>query len=156
MKTAIAAAVALFLAQSTSRQQFDVASVKAHTTGGGTTRRTEQQSLTFLNITLGEFIRIAYDVKPYQIEGPDWVVNNGSSSRYDVVAKAAAPVTERELHAMLASLLAERFHLTLHREMRVLPIYALVVDKGGPKFKEGDGGETSVSRDPSGGLRYVN
>jgi len=156
MKTAIAAATALFLAQSASRLQFDVASVKVHTTGGGTTRRTEQQSLTYLNITLGEFIRIAYDVKPYQIEGPDWVVNNGSSSRYDVVAKAAAPVTERELHAMLASLLAERFHLTLHREMRVLPIYALVVDKGGPKFKEGDGGETTVSRDPSGGVRYVN
>jgi len=156
MKTAITAAIALFLAQSASRQQFDVASIKPHTTGGGTTRRTEQQSLTFLNITLGEFIQIAYDVKHYQIEGPDWVVDNGSSSRYDIVAKAAAPANERELHAMLASLLVDRFHLTLHREMRVLPVYALVVDKGGPKFKEGDGGETSISRDPSGGVRYVN
>jgi uncharacterized protein (TIGR03435 family) len=95
-------------------------------------------------------------VKHYQIEGPDWLVNNGSSSRYDIVAKAASPATERELHTMLASLLAERFHLKLHREIRVLPVYALVVDKGGPKFKEGDGGETSVSRDPSGGVRYVN
>ncbi|HET9830243.1 MAG TPA: TIGR03435 family protein [Vicinamibacterales bacterium] len=148
--------LAVLLLQAASTPKFDVASVKVHTGGGGTTRRTEQQSLTFLNVTLGEFIQIAYDVKHYQIEGPEWVVNYGSSSRYDIVAKAAAPASERELHAMLRSVLIERFHLTLHRETRVLPVYALVVDKGGPKFKEGDGGDSSVSRDPSGGARYVN
>jgi len=37
------------------------------------------------------------------------------------------PASRDELRAMLAPLLAERFHLTAHRETRVLPIYALVV-----------------------------
>ena len=148
--------IAVLIAQATSTPHFEVASVKVHAGGGGTTRRVERQTLTYLNITLGEFIQLAYDVKHFQIEGPDWVTSFGSADRYDIVAKAAAPASERELLAMLEPLLAERFHLTLHRETRVLPVYALVVDRGGPKFKEGDGGESSISRDPAGGLRYVN
>ena len=144
-------------AQNVPTRHFDVASVKVNKTRGGTTRRVDRQNLTFLNITLGEFIQMAYDVKRYQIAGPDWVVNNASSDRYDVVAKTDAPAGERELREMLVPLLAERFHLSVHREMRVLPVYLLVVDKGGPKFKEGDGGDTSVSPDPAtGGARYSN
>jgi uncharacterized protein (TIGR03435 family) len=156
MKTAIAAAIALLLAQPTPEQYFDVASVKVNTKGGRTTRRIEQQSLTYLNITLGEFIQMAYDIRRYQIDAPDWVINNASSDRYDIVAKSTAPATELQLRAMLAPLLAERFHLSFHRETRVLPIYALVVAKGGSKLKPGDGGEQSVSPDPAGGLRFQN
>ena len=37
---------------------------------------------------------------------------------------------------MLQNLLAERFKLTLHHETKELPMYALVVGKGGPKLKE--------------------
>jgi uncharacterized protein (TIGR03435 family) len=76
-------------------------------------------------------------VQSYQVDGPAWI--NSGSSRFDIVAKASAPLTERERHAALASLLAERFHLKVHRETRTLPVYSLVIDKGGPKFKEGDG-----------------
>jgi uncharacterized protein (TIGR03435 family) len=150
------AAAALLLAQAASSSQFDVASVKVHTGGGGTTRRIEPQSLTYLNITLGEFIQMAYDVRRYQIDGPDWVVSNASSDRYDIVAKSSAPATERQLRGMIAPLLAERFHLSFHRETRVLPIYALVVARGGPKLKPGDGGEQSVFPDPAGGFRFQN
>jgi uncharacterized protein (TIGR03435 family) len=155
MKTAIAAAIALLLAQSTPRQ-FDVASVKVHSGGGGTTRRIEPQALTYLNITLGEFMQMAYDVRRYQIDAPDWLINNASTDRFDIVAKSSAPATEPQLRGMLAPLLAERFHLSFHRETRVLPIYALVVAKGGPKLTPGDGGDQSVSPDPRGGFRFQN
>jgi uncharacterized protein (TIGR03435 family) len=37
---------------------------------------------------------------------------------------------------MLQTLLIERFKLKFHREMREIPVYALVVGKRGPKFKE--------------------
>src|SRR6267154_2248665 len=131
---------ALLLAQAVPPRQFDVASVKADTSRRGTLRRDEPQGMTYLNITLGEFIRLAYDVQSYQINGPAWITNNGSSTRFDIVAKASAPLTERERHAALLALLAERFHLKLHRETRTLPVYSLVIDTGGPKFKEGDGG----------------
>jgi uncharacterized protein (TIGR03435 family) len=148
--------VAMLLAQAVPPRQFDVASVKADTTSRyGTTRRDEPQGMTYLNITLGEFIRLAYDVRSYQIDGPAWI--NSGSSRFDIVAKASAPLTERERHAALVPLLAERFHLKLHRETRTLSVYSLGIDKGGPKLKEGDGGDSSVAPDPTtGGLRYAN
>jgi uncharacterized protein (TIGR03435 family) len=39
-----------------------------------------------------------------------------------------------ELHAMLQSLLADRFKLTVHRKMKVMPVYVLTVAKDGPKL----------------------
>ncbi len=46
------------------------------------------------------------------------------------------PEQEDEFRQMLQSLLAERFHLKVHREKQEKPVYALVVGKSGPKFKE--------------------
>jgi uncharacterized protein (TIGR03435 family) len=63
--------------------------------------------------------------------------------RYDVEAvasKGAIPPTSSEkvlkenLRLMLQSLLADRFKLTVHREVKEEPVYALMVAKGGPKF----------------------
>jgi uncharacterized protein (TIGR03435 family) len=148
---------ALLLAQAVPPRQFDVASVKADTSRRGTLRRDEPQGMTYLNITLGEFIRLAYDVQSYQIDGPEWITNNGSSTRFDIVAKVSAPLTERERHSALVPLLTERFHLKLHRETRTLPVYALVIDKGGPKFKEGDGDVSWVEPvQATGAARYIN
>ncbi len=36
---------------------------------------------------------------------------------------------------MLQALLADRFQLKLHRDSRILPVYALELAKGGPKIK---------------------
>ena len=155
MRTATVALAALLLAQPAPRLHFDVASVKPNTRGGGTTRRIEQQTLTYLNITLGEFIQMAYGVKRYQIEGEDWITAP-AANRYDIVAKASEPATEAELQAMLAPLLEDRFHLKTHRETRVLPVYVLVQAKGGAKVTPGDGGEQNVSPDPGGGFRFRN
>jgi uncharacterized protein (TIGR03435 family) len=155
VKTVVGIAAALLLAQALRSPQFEVASVKVNSRGGGTTRRIEQQSLTYLNVTLGEFIEMAYDVRRYQIAGEDWIASP-AATRYDIVAKAAAPASESELRHMLVPVLADRFHLKLHRETRVLPVYALVVAKGGHKLKDDDGGEQWVSPDPGGGFRYRN
>lgn len=38
----------------------------------------------------------------------------------------------------LPALLADRLHLTVHRETRQLPVYTLVVAKGGPKLTPSD------------------
>src|SRR5690349_20119593 len=138
MRIAVMAVATLLLPQSPAApDQFEVASVKAYTRGGSTTRRIDQQGLTYLNITLGEFIEMAYDVRRYQVSGADWITSPGAT-RYDIVAKASAPASERELRHMLVPLLADRFGLQLHREMRVLPVYALVVAKGGHRLKDGD------------------
>ncbi|HEY4088646.1 MAG TPA: TIGR03435 family protein, partial [Bryobacteraceae bacterium] len=47
----------------------------------------------------------------------------------------------KALQAMLQNMLAERFHLRTHREMRNVPVYELVVSKGGSRLKPGAGEE---------------
>ncbi len=37
---------------------------------------------------------------------------------------------------MLQALLAERFNLVAHRETKEMPVYFLVVAKGGPKLRD--------------------
>lgn len=87
--------------------------------------------LTMLGVTPKDLIMWAYGVKAYQISGPKWI----SDEYYDVNAKAAAPVPEDRMRAMLRSALSERFHLASHTDTKTLPVYLLVVAKGGPKLR---------------------
>jgi uncharacterized protein (TIGR03435 family) len=88
-----------------------------------------------------ELIKFAYHVQRYRVAGPDWfdVRRPGWSrldaARYDVLAKAPGAAKEDDMRPMLQALLAERFHLTLHRETRTLPVLALVAAKGGHKMR---------------------
>jgi uncharacterized protein (TIGR03435 family) len=134
---------------------FEAASVKPHQDTGerSRTRSIEPGRITVTDVTLRELILRAYDVKPYQVSGPDWIQDN----TYDVAATAGKAVSAEETRRMLGELLAERFHLVFHRETRDLPVFALVVAKGGPKFKErGDGGERTAMPDDQGGLLFKN
>jgi uncharacterized protein (TIGR03435 family) len=83
------------------------------------------------NISIRDMIRQAYQVKDYQISGPDWL----NSERFDVVATIPPNTPKEDVPLMWQSLLADRFKLVLHRDKKDLPIYALVVAKGGPKLK---------------------
>ncbi len=74
----------------------------------------------------------AYGVKTYQISGPAWL----DTERFDIVAKVPQGATKDDVKLMLQNLLADRFKLTLHREKKDMPMYALLVAKNGPKLKE--------------------
>jgi uncharacterized protein (TIGR03435 family) len=93
--------------------------------------------LTLRNVSLRSCIRWAYDLKPYQLVGPDWLKDR----RFDVIAKAGSEVSEDQLRQMLRALLADRFKLVIHRQSRELAAYALLVGKAPLKLqrKEGDG-----------------
>ena len=43
---------------------------------------------------------------------------------------------KEQLPSMLQALLAERFHLAIHHELREQPVYALILGKGSPKLHE--------------------
>lgn len=89
--------------------------------------------ITLLNQTLRECVRIAYDVKIAQVAGgPKWI----EAQRFDIEATAARPADDREMMAMLRALLQERFRLTLHRDSKMFPGYALVVARHGLKIRE--------------------
>jgi len=44
----------------------------------------------------------AYDLKDYEISGPDWIK---SEERYDIIAKAAGPASNEQMRPMLQTLL---------------------------------------------------
>jgi uncharacterized protein (TIGR03435 family) len=82
--------------------------------------------------SLADLIRIAYRLKAYQIQGPDWM----SQQRFEIQAKIPEGVPEDKVPEMLQALLAERFKLAIHHDQKELPVYALIVGKNGPKLTE--------------------
>jgi bla regulator protein blaR1 len=68
--------------------------------------------------------------------GPAWV----RSDRYRIDAKPESPQIQEMMRGpMMQTLLEERFKLKIRREPRDVPVYALVVGKGGPKLQPSHG-----------------
>lgn len=80
----------------------------------------------------------AWDLKDYQVEGPDWIKFD---ERFDIEARAAGPATDNQMRPMLQRLLIERLHMKVHHETRDLAIYALIRGKGELKLKPAAAGE---------------
>jgi uncharacterized protein (TIGR03435 family) len=83
-------------------------------------------------LSLKDYIRMAYQVKDYQVTGPDWI----ASDRFDIAAKLPEGAPREQVREMLQSLLADRFQVKLHHDQKEFPVYGLVVGKGGLKIKE--------------------
>jgi len=117
-------------------KEFEVASIKPSAPGsrGIRVQIAPGGRLDAGNITVKFLIQQAYNVKDFQISGgPGWI----NSERYDLVAKADGDVGRMEqIRPLIQKLLADRFQLTVHRDTKELPIYALVVGKNGSKLKE--------------------
>jgi uncharacterized protein (TIGR03435 family) len=115
---------------------FDAASVKRRTEpGGGSMGRQPGGRFTAQGVSLQDLIVFAYDIQPYQIVGgPRWL----DTDRWDIVAAGAAGSPADGLIA-LQRLLADRFSLAVRREMREMPVYALVLARAdgrlGPQLK---------------------
>ena len=131
MKTVVLVGAALALyAQSPT---FDVASVKVNRSGGGgSSIRGSVGRVTMENVPLKKATLWAYgipDDREYALVGPDWL----TTEHYNIQATFPGGA-QADVRKMTQTLVAERFKLQLHREMRQMPIYALVVAKGGPKI----------------------
>ena len=131
------AASAVLLAQTAPvRPEFEVASIKPSATVPlaekvhvGVQIDGAQVHCTYLS--LKDYIRIAYQMKEYQITGPEWL----ASQRFDIHAKL--PEGGRgQFRDMLQNLLADRFAVKMHRDSKEFPVFGVVVGKGGLKMKE--------------------
>jgi uncharacterized protein (TIGR03435 family) len=120
---------------------FEVASVRPAAPQTGITARMFRQDgapgtghISYTNIALKDLVIKAYglDYWYYQLSEPDWF----DQVKFDVVVKLDPSSTPKQLEVMLQNLLAERFGMVVHHETRQLPMYELVVAKGGPKLKE--------------------
>jgi uncharacterized protein (TIGR03435 family) len=122
-------------------QSFEVASIRLHTMRVQSVgSRISGPRLTVEAMSLDNLITYGYDLKNYQVSGaPSWADSNRiDCDRYDIAAKAEGDGTLRQdqAKAMVQALLADRFHLQFHKEMKEMPVYALVLAKNGPKLKE--------------------
>jgi uncharacterized protein (TIGR03435 family) len=86
----------------------------------------------FTYMSLKDLIVYAYTVKPYQVDGPSWL----SDQRFDIEATIPDGSTKDQAPAMMQTLLAERFKVTVHRDHEEHKVLALLVGKAGPKMKE--------------------
>jgi uncharacterized protein (TIGR03435 family) len=94
------------------------------------------QSYMAQSIPLRTMMTVAYTVTDRQIAGgPEWVGTEWVGTElWDLNAKANRACTTEELHTLLQRLLEERFQLKVRREKRELPIWELLVEKGGHKM----------------------
>jgi uncharacterized protein (TIGR03435 family) len=122
---------------------FDVASIKPNAENDHRVMIRIQPGgrFTATGINLRFLIGQAYGVRDFQIlNAPGWA----ASDRFDIDAKADG-LPERLppdlMRPLLKSLLEERFKIKVHTETKEMPVYALVVAKGGSKLKEAADGE---------------
>ena len=106
--------------------QFDVASVKAVQLENLAPSRitADPGRLKAQSVSIDALTAYAYDVQPAQIVDP-----KSGLGIYDVEAKADGAYSRAELRVMLQGLLAERFRLKFHREMREMQVDRLVIGK---------------------------
>jgi uncharacterized protein (TIGR03435 family) len=105
--------------------QFEVASIRPSTAG-------TYGQVSMRQFALKDELAVAFNLKQYQISGPDWL----ATQKYDIVAKLPDGAPRDQVRAMLQALLADRFQMKTHHETRDFPVYALVVSKSGLKMNE--------------------
>jgi len=119
------------------RPVFEVASIKPHTSDDRRFMISPSTGGRFnaSGAPLKMLVSIAYKVQDYQISGgPSWI----DSDRWDIVAKTEDGSNSKWIECLQA-LLEDRYKLTIRRETREMPIYALVVAKAGPKLRVSEG-----------------
>lgn len=134
---------------------FDVVSIRRNTSGSRQMTRqsaSNTDNITMTNVPLALVVLYAYWINdPNMIQG---LPESAWSDRYDVTTKVAPEnlaayhaLNSHQRAAMLQPVLAERFKLQAHHEIKERPVYALVVAKGGPKLKEARPGEAHLNAD---------
>jgi uncharacterized protein (TIGR03435 family) len=110
---------------------FDVASIKESAAGDSLKGPVAAEvsfspgSVNARNATIKDLLIAAYRVRDFQVSGPSII----GSGHYDIRARITDPASADLQRRMLQTLLADRFHLTLHRETRVLELYVLTAGK---------------------------
>jgi uncharacterized protein (TIGR03435 family) len=116
---------------------FEAASIKPSKVGVDSSSWNSRLGyIVMKNQTLQGLVAIACGFTDQQrvVGGPKWV----GSDRFDIEARAIGPAKDPELLLMLQNLLAERFQLAVHREIKNGSGFSLVLVKGGLKIPPDD------------------
>jgi uncharacterized protein (TIGR03435 family) len=131
--------------------EFDVASIRPSRPDQREDFKMQNGRIEARAIRLRDFIAFAYNVEEEWVRGEKWI----ESTRFDVLAKTAPTNSDDTLRIMLQSLLSERFHLKVHKELQPVEVYALLAAR--PKLKPADPSTRATCRSaPTGTTRTYN
>jgi bla regulator protein blaR1 len=126
------------------RMAFDTATVSQNTTappaaryfnfplGPGDVYIPNGGNFRARNVPLVNYIVFAFKITPSQEEFlvsqlPKWA----TTDRFDITAKVEGNPTKDQMRLMVQALLADRFRLAAHHEIRQVPVFALLLDQSG-------------------------
>jgi uncharacterized protein (TIGR03435 family) len=171
-RIALSILVLAFGARVVAAQTFEVASVKSappldpQKILSGQMRvgtKVAGSNVDIESVTLPELLYQAFNMRPSQMKGPEWLNVNMtdpmallSAPRFDIHAKLPAGGSQGQVPEMLQALLTDRFKLAAHHEQKEQNVYALVVGKNGAKLepsppddpKPADGAPQTARPDP--------
>lgn len=133
--------VALLSQPTSPHLRFEVASIRAstddpvkglHTRVAGGPGTPSPTRFVAENLTVGDLIKIAYGLRSWQF--PDAM--RLGTTMFNVAAIVPEGATREQFRSMLQNMLADRFDLRVHRDMREMYVYVLVGGKNGAKFGE--------------------
>ena len=87
--------------------------------------------VTIRHATLRDLIVWAYDTSGYRIAATSPL----AADHYDIDAKTPVGISAARYRELLQSLLADHFHLRVHRDRKTTPAYALAIDEQGLKLR---------------------
>jgi bla regulator protein BlaR1 len=126
--------------------------MKVAPVGGGGQATDQVHMILPISLLIASAYNLPVGSEGQLVRGPEWLRQD--IDQYEIQAKIEGsmfaamqkmtPAQQREQVALMEqSLLADRFHLKAHFETKEMPVYALVVAKGGPKLTRAREGETS-------------
>jgi uncharacterized protein (TIGR03435 family) len=133
--------------QQPTQLRFDVASIKERDPNvplGLVGMNVLPGRLTNRCATLNSLLFYAYRLTfSSPVQGlPDWASTPCSSfstaNTYEFQATMPPDTTDAQARQMMQTFLADRFKLSVHRETKIMPVYALVIGSGGFKLKPTD------------------
>jgi uncharacterized protein (TIGR03435 family) len=119
-----------------AKPQFEVASIKLHPPPVTRTIISAPPGrFVAEGISLRMLVGRGYGVSETNVlGGPGWT----DSDRFDIDARVNGTIPLGQMSPLIRAMLEDRFQLKVHKETRDLPVYELVVAKGGLKMKKSE------------------
>lgn len=133
----VVALAPLYAQSPTAEARFEVASVRRNESGTsrGTFRIPESGQVSITNATVKMLVSLAFDAERFTLvaaaNSPLLGEGLTDGPKFDVQAKPPDNALPGRQRLMLQVLLADRFHLRVHRETRPTPVYVLKMVRDG-------------------------
>jgi uncharacterized protein (TIGR03435 family) len=127
------AVTAPLLAQTPPKVAFEVASVRLVEKPTPPKRTITDNRVDLVSYPIREIMLMAYNVEPYRLVVPDWVLDAGMW--VEIHGTFPAGSTAKQIPDMLRTLLAERFGMVAHVEARPIDVCELTIAPGGLKMR---------------------